>query len=170
MNTIEEDNDYEEWEENITLPFNTDENDKDYYSFGMCHVFAIALVEQNPDFVFKIIKSYDDNYILDNGDEVPSILHVYAEDKKNNICWDIYGGRPSQYVLDEVKNRFSDESAYESCDETLFELLENVSCYSDGDYIDKPLSEYDESDIKNAKEIINENMVQKKTKSFEPSL
>lgn len=141
------------WRSNLIISADSNRDDQEYYSEGMCHAFAIGMIEANPTFRLKVLLSKHDTYITGDGEEVPSIIHVYAVDASCGIAYDIIGARKVSDIVEECDNRYG-EDVYPAWMETPGELNEMISrTTEDGDYVDMPLSEISKEDIDIAKEL-----------------
>lgn len=141
------------------------ENDKEYYSQGSCHEFAIAMHRL---YGTKFIIAFSDN-VFDGSEEENEqydIIHVYAWDDKTDMLYDVFGSIPIQEMRDNIENRFM-------CD-----IYETDYCYSEKElsiYIDsennynKQLTSFEEKDIEEAKNKILQYGLFFKDKSIQPS-
>lgn len=131
-------------------------DEESQFLYGECHVLAVAL-HRKYGWPLLVVECYDEPYWEDPEDPdntLPSIFHVYALDETSGLAWDIRGARPENEVIQDVAQVFDTDALSLSTD-TLYseEELKNLVGYwaDDGDEpIDRPLSAYDDNDVREA--------------------
>lgn len=132
-------------------------SDIERYSWGECHVFAVAL-HRRFGWPMKIVTDLAERYWEDPDDPdnyIPSVVHVYAVDE-NDMAWDISGVRPVSEIYHDL-NTWCKVKEYDS------EMVHSeaglryfVGCWSDDpdtDEIDRPLMIYDDDDVLMAEQV-----------------
>ncbi len=143
--------------DNMTFASGADESDIECYTTGSCHWLALALHRQL-GWPMLVVADYSETYWEDPNDEetsIPSIVHVYAVSPEGE-AWDVFGSRNIATIRDEAEERWHVGSYGDlyAADEAA--LVEYVGCWgedSNGDPIDRPLPEYSEADINEARDV-----------------
>jgi hypothetical protein len=130
----------------------------DRYTYGSCHVFAIASVRKHGGRYLIVEDSDEIWWESDDGDQ-HAVIHVYAvhDTPDGLIARDIRGDRPLDQALDDAKSFFDIYEAHThtspgcgsvSSEADLMDLVDGPHERSTD--MDPPLSEFSESDIEEA--------------------
>lgn len=126
------------------------------YTKGFCHVFALALHRRLGGHLL-VITDEAEPYWQDPADAdncIATVVHVYAVDPRGN-AWDIRGVRPAEKIPSEIARYHPDTQQYSSDENSEEELRRTyVGCdVKDDEVIDRPLCEFEESDVLEADKI-----------------
>ncbi len=127
------------------------------YSWGQCHVFAVALHRLTGWPIHLVLDDGDPYWVDPNDDQnwIASTVHAFCVDDQDRF-WDIKGIRPRNDVHPEMM-AFWDIADYNS--RLLYsedDLKEFVGCWGDEgqEEIDRPMENYNDEDIALATEVI----------------
>lgn len=137
-------------------------SEQHYYAFGCCHIFAAAALEFFEEHGigghFLVFSDPEELYYEgeDGDDDVPAIVHVYAviETSEGTRAVDIFGMHPEEDAAKLAKDRYLVHQLEEDRVPDRAAMVEYFVQLDDEDDDLKPLSEFDESDIADAKEIV----------------
>jgi hypothetical protein len=110
------------------------ESKKDYLN-GYCHVYALAIIKNNPKWKIRLAVSWDkdaeedDDYVIE---------HVYVIDPKTNKAYDSRGEYQNEQELIDADGMFSVEDTY---DYTLKMLNADVETGKLKKYTDKDVND-----------------------------
>lgn len=115
-------------------------------------MFAIALARRF-GWTIHLVLDNDERYWEDPADSdnfIPTVIHAYAIDERGN-AWDVLGVRHYSAIRPEI-DEWIEIRDYASDDElSEQDLAMYVGCWSsEGEPIDRPLSEYSDADVQEA--------------------